>query len=302
MKELLVISGKGGTGKTSVVAALATLAENKLLADCDVDASNLHLILDPRIRYQEDFSGGKAARIDPAACVACGKCWEVCRYDAVRVVDVEGEKSYRIDPLACEGCGVCPCFCPSAAIVFEPVVNGQWFVSDTRHGTLVHARLSAGGENSGKLVSLIRQQARRIAEEQHLNLVIADGSPGIGCPVIASLSGADWALAVAEPTRAGIHDFRRIADLAAHFSVPVALCINKWDLNPELTKCLEQEALQRQIVVVGKVRYDPAFTQAQRRGISVVECDGEPAGEDLRALWQNLKPLVTEDKLTLNIL
>jgi len=302
MKELVVISGKGGTGKTSVVAALAALAENKLLADCDVDAANLHLVLKPRIRQREDFSGGKCARIDPVACTVCGKCWEVCRYDAVRMTDVGGEKTFRIDPLACEGCGVCAHFCPTGAMVFEPVVNGQWFVSDTRHGPLIHARLSAGGENSGRLVTLIRQQARRIAEDQNLGLVIVDGSPGIGCPVIASLTGADLALVVTEPTLAGIHDFGRITALTNHFSVPVVLCINKWDLNPELTQRLEQEAHQRQISVVGRVRYSPAFTQAQRSGISVVEYDGEPAGEDLWALWQNLKPFVIEEELTLKLL
>ena len=297
-----MISGKGGTGKTSVVGALAALAENKLLADCDVDAANLHLILQPRIRQREDFSGGKRARIAPAACTACGQCLEVCRYDAVRVVDTGGEKTFRVDLLACEGCGVCARFCPTGAIVFEPVVNGQWFVSDTRHGPLVHARLSAGGENSGKLVTLIRQQARRLAEDQNLNLVIADGSRGIGCPVIASLTGADLALVVTEPTLAGVHDFGRITALAGHFSVPAVLCINKWDLNPELAKRLEQEAYQRQIGVVGRIQYSPVFTQAQRRGVSVVECDGETAGGDLRTLWQNLKPLVTEDELTLKVL
>jgi MinD superfamily P-loop ATPase len=302
MKELVVISGKGGTGKTSVVAALAALAENKLLADCDVDAANLHLILTPHIRQREDFSGGKCARVTSAICTACGECWEVCRYDAVRVAEAEGEKTFRVDPLVCEGCGVCAHFCPTGAMVFEPVVNGQWFVSDTRHGTLVHARLSAGGENSGRLVTLIRQQARRIAEDQHLALMILDGSPGIGCPVIASLTGADLALVVTEPTLAGIHDFGRIVALSAHLSVPVVLCINKWDLNPELTQHLEQEAAQRQISVVGKVRYSPAFTQAQRNGISVVEYNKELAGEDLRALWQNLKPLVTEEELTLKLL
>ena len=302
MKELVVISGKGGTGKTSVVGSLAALAEYKLLADCDVDAANLHLILKPRIRQREDFSGGKRARIDPAGCTVCGQCLEVCRYDAVRVVDTGGEKSFRVDPLACEGCGVCAHFCPTGAMVFEPVVNGQWFVSDTRHGPLVHARLSAGGENSGKLVTLIRQQARRLAEDQNLNLVIADGPPGIGCPVIASLTGADLALVVTEPTLAGVHDFGRIADLAAHFSVPVALCINKWDLNIELAKRLEQEADQRQIIVVGRMRYDPVFTQAQRRGVSVVECDGKGAGGDLRTLWQNLQPLVTEDELSFKVM
>ena len=301
MKELVVISGKGGTGKTSVVASLAALAEHKLLADCDVDAANLHLVLNPRIQEREDFSGGKRAWIAPAACTACGKCLEVCRYDAVRAVVTEEGETFRVDPLACEGCGVCAHFCPTGAIVFEPVVNGQWFVSDTRHGLLVHARMSAGGENSGKLVTLIRQQARRLAGERNLDLVIADGSPGIGCAVIASLSGADLALVVTEPTLAGAHDFGRIADLAAHFEVPVVLCINKWDLNPALTTRLEKEAQERRIEVVGRVRYSPVFTRAQRRGLSVVECDGETVGADLRLLWQKLKPLVTTDELTLNL-
>ena len=311
MKELVVLSGKGGTGKTSVVAALATLAERKLLADCDVDAANLHLILDPTVRQREEFSGGKKARIASAACDGCGRCREVCRYDAVKVTEQQGESVFRIDALACEGCGVCAWSCPAEAIAFEPAVSGQWFVSDTRHGPMVHARLGAAAENSGKLVTLIRQQARRLAESEDLDLVIIDGSPGLGCQVIASLAGADLALLVAEPTLAGLHDFGRIAELAAHFKVPVVLFINKWDLNPGLSARLKREAQQRWIGVVGKARYSPVFTRAQRRGLSVVECQEECEGEsgdesemaaaadDLRTLWQNLEPLVTEDRLTL---
>lgn len=183
MREVVVISGKGGTGKTSVTAALAVLAERKLLADCDVDGANLHLVLDARTRQAEDFSGGKRARIEPEVCQGCGHCLEVCRFGAVRAVEGEEKQIFHIEPLACEGCGVCAWSCPNGAIAFEPVVNGQWFVSDTRHGTLVHARLNPGGENSGKLVTLIRQQARQLAELRDIELLIADGSPGVGCQV-----------------------------------------------------------------------------------------------------------------------
>ena len=295
MKELVTISGKGGTGKTSVVAALAALAENKLMVDCDVDAANLHLLLEPQIRQREPFSGGKQAWIDPDRCSACGECGELCRYGAIR----NAEDIWSVDPLACEGCGVCAWFCPVEAICFEPVINGEWFTSDTRHGMLIHARLQAGGENSGKLVTLLRQRAREWAELWGLELIIADGSPGVGCQVIASLSGADLALVVSEPTLSGIHDFGRIADLAAHFTVPAVLCINKWDLNSEMTTRLEEEAKQRGIEVVGQVRYDSAFIRAQRLGLSLVECDGEPAAEDLKALWKNIQFLVVDGKTTL---
>jgi MinD superfamily P-loop ATPase len=295
VKELVTISGKGGTGKTSVVAALATLAKEKLLVDCDVDAANLHLLLEPQIKQRESFSGGKQAQIDPDRCSACGQCGELCRYGAIR----NSEEIWSVDPLACEGCGVCAWFCPADAIRFESVINGEWFTSDTRHGTLIHARLQAGGENSGRLVTLLRQRARELAELLGLELIIADGSPGVGCQVIASLSGADLALVVSEPTLSGIHDFGRIADLAAHFTVPAVLCINKWDINPKMTTRLEEEAERRGIQVVGRVRYDSAFTRAQRRGLSLIECDGEPAAEDLKGLWKNIQLLVVDGETTL---
>jgi len=230
-------------------------------------------------------------------CSACGRCSELCRYGAIR----HTEDVWSVDPLACEGCGVCAWFCPADAIRFEPVINGELFTSDTRHGRLIHARLQAGGENSGKLVTLLRQRARELAELLGLELIIADGSPGVGCQVIASLSGADLALVVSEPTPSGVHDFGRIADLAGHFTVPVVLCINKWDINPEMTSRLEEEAEQRGIEVVGRVRYDSAFTRAQRRGLSLVECDGEPAAEDLKALWEHIRPLIVDGKKTLTV-
>jgi len=298
VKELVVISGKGGTGKTSVVAALATLAEHKILADCDVDASNLHLVLEPRVLREEVFSGSKGARIDPDRCTGCGKCYDLCRFESIRRRPTDGGgAAYEVDPLACEGCGVCVRFCPEEAISFEPLNNGRWYVSETRHGPMVHARLDAGGENSGKLVTLIRQRARQLGMERGLSLLLVDGSPGVGCPVIASLSGSDMALLVSEPTVAGRHDFLRVAELAAHFGVSAVLCVNKWDLNPEISASLEEEARARGIEPIGRIRYSPVFTQAQRRGVSILECEDAGVSEDVTALWEQLRPLVSDGEL-----
>jgi MinD superfamily P-loop ATPase len=294
VKELVVISGKGGTGKTSVTAALATLATDKLLADCDVDAANLHLVLEPQIKREELFSGGSGAQINADACSNCGRCLELCRFEAIEAPTAASGGTYRVDPMACEGCGVCARFCPEQAITCEPVNNGRWFISQTRHGLMVHARLNAGGENSGKLVTLIRQRARQLAMEQGLSLLIVDGSPGVGCPVIASLSGSDLALIVSEPTVAGRHDFLRVAELAAHFHVPALLCVNKWDLNAELADTLEQAARERGIVPVGRIRYSAEFTRAQRRALSILESGAGDVAEDLRALWENVQPRVRE--------
>ena len=290
-KELVVISGKGGTGKTSIVAAFATLAEGAVLADCDVDAADLHLVLEPRVRHREDFSGGKDARIDPEACTGCGTCEEVCRFDAVHCEesgDGRVKGTFRIDPIACEGCGVCAWFCPESAIAYEDAVKGEWFVSDTRRGPMVHARLGIAEENSGKLVTLVRQRSRELAEDQGLGLVIIDGSPGIGCPVIASVTGCDLALVVTEPTLSGAHDFGRVADLTAHFGIPTAVCVNKWDLSPDMTGRIEEGARQRGVAVVGRVRYDPAVTRAQSVKASVVEYTGGAVSQDIRALWRHV--------------
>ena len=306
MKELVVVSGKGGTGKTSVVAALAVQARRLVVADCDVDASNLHLVLQPSVRQRHDFSGGKVARIVPDLCTGCGTCEEVCRYDAVtrQPAGAHGEEvAFAIQSLACEGCGVCAWLCPAGAIPFEPVVNGEWYVSDSRVGTLLHARLGAGAENSGKLVTLIRRRARALAGEELADLLLVDGPPGIGCPVIASLSGADVALIVAEPTAAGYSDFERIADLASHFGVPAALCINKCDLDGQVAERLVAAADERQISCLGHVRYDRIFGRAQRQQRAVVELDdGGGAADDLRALWENLQPLLAETERALPVL
>jgi MinD superfamily P-loop ATPase len=301
MKELVVISGKGGTGKTSIVAAFATLADHAVLADCDVDAADLHLVLEPRIVRRETFSGGARARIVPERCTACGKCAEVCRVDAVSWREgAEGERAkvYRIDPIACEGCGVCAWFCPEDAIDFAPAVNGEWFVSETRAGPMVHAKLGVAEENSGKLVSLVREQARKTAASQERDLVLIDGSPGIGCPVIASITGVDLALVVAEPTLSGLHDLERVSDLTGHFRVETLICINKWDINEDLTSEIETWARRRGLKLAGKVRYDPAVTEAQIRRQSVAEYAMDGVTADVRRVWANVLKALRSQNVT----
>ena len=295
MKELVIVSGKGGTGKTSVVASFAALAESKVLADCDVDAADLHLVLEPTIISQEDFSGGSSARIDPEKCSACGKCQDVCRFEAISCTGPasEGvEKTYLVDPIACEGCGVCALVCPTEAVIFEPVVNGQWYICQTRHGPLVHAKLGIAEENSGKLVTLVRNQAKKIAEEQGLNLVIIDGSPGIGCPVIASITGADVVLVVTEPTLSGQHDLERVSQLTRHFGIKTLVSVNKWDLNEELTAQIEDQARTSGVTVVRRVQYDQAITHAQVNGLSVVEYSKNGAANDMKELWTQVSGIL----------
>ncbi|MFC1509242.1 ATP-binding protein [Candidatus Omnitrophota bacterium] len=289
MKELTVISGKGGTGKTTIVASFAVLAQDSVLADCDVDAADLHLILKPNIRRREDFSGGSVARIKPGHCTACGKCEELCLFDAV-FFDGPGNgtypKTYRIDPVFCEGCGVCAWFCAENAIEFKPAVNGQWFISETRCGPMVHARLGIAEENSGKLVTIVRNAARKIAEHEKLKMVIVDGSPGIGCPVIASVTGADYVLAVTEPTLSGLHDLERVIELAEFFSIPIGVAINKSDINEFMTLTITEKMQSKNIDVLGKIRYDNAVTTAMVHGKSVVEFDSSPVAGDIESLWK----------------
>ena len=285
MKELVVISGKGGTGKTSLVASLAALAEKPVLADCDVDAADLHLLLIPKVKKAENFTGGKRARILPEKCSGCGKCFELCRFDAV-IKDVNGR--YAVDSIACEGCGVCSHFCPEKAVEFKAAVNGKWFESDTRYGPMVHARLGIAEENSGKLVALVRNQAKMIAEKGKHSYIIVDGPPGIGCPVIASVTGCDAVLIVTEPTVSGEHDLKRVAELVGHFGIPAYLCINRFDINPGVSGRIEEEAGAMGIAVVGKIRYDRAVTEAQIKGLPVVALQNAPAAEDIRKTWDNI--------------
>jgi len=282
MKEIVVLSGKGGTGKTSLTAALAHLATNNVLCDADVDAADLHLLAAPDVRQQHDFTGGGVATIDREKCSECGSCRELCRFDAI------GE-DLKVDAISCEGCGVCVDLCPEQAIDFPVKTCGQWFVSDTRFGAMVHARLGIAEENSGKLVTLVRREAKKVAEANDLDLIITDGPPGVGCPVIASAGGATALLVVTEPTVSGIHDMERVLELAAHFHVPAMLCINKHDLNAGQTAAIEQLAKVRQIPIAGKVPFDPLFTAAMVRGKTIFEYGGNGAlGKVVRKLWENI--------------
>ena len=291
MRELVVISGKGGTGKTSIVASFAALAEKAVLADCDVDASDLHLVLGPRIISRNRFSGGSRARIMSGHCTACGKCEEICRFDAI-FYDGPGNgrmgKTFRVDPIACEGCGVCAWFCDENAIEFAPADNGEWFISDTRRGPMVHAKLGIAEENSGKLVSLVRTEAKRLAAERKLDLLIIDGSPGIGCPVIASITGTDLVLVVTEPTLSGLHDLGRVTRLTRHFGIKTLVCVNKWDLNAELATRIEMDAREIGVEAVGRIGYDPAVTEAQVHKQALVEYTEAGAAADIKKLWSQV--------------
>ncbi len=295
MKELVCISGKGGTGKTSLVASFAAMAENIVLADCDVDAPDLHLVLKPDVLRTEDFKGGKRARIEQEKCNECGKCIELCRFHAIIENNRSGSQSahnFRVDPIACEGCGICAHFCPQNAIKFEEVVNGKWFISQTRYGPMVHAALGIAEENSGKLVSLVKTQARTIGEEKGLDLILIDGSPGIGCPVIASLSGADLVLIVTEPTLSGFHDLDRVAALAEHFRIPVAVCLNKADINLSLSEKIEEWCGNKGIKMIGRIPYDQDFTSAQIKGESLVEFSNGRASHAVKNVWEEVDKIL----------
>ncbi len=266
--EIVVISGKGGTGKTSLTAAFAMLAENCVVADCDVDAANLHLILEPEVLEKHEFWSGNYAVIRDDDCTQCGTCAEYCRFDAVIRVESGG---FWIDETACEGCGVCVHFCPEDAIDFPQRLCGEWMVSRTRAGVMVHARLGIAAENSGKLVATVRNKAKEIASRDNIPLILIDGPPGIGCPVISSITGTHLVLVVVEPTVSGLHDMERVLALARHFKIPAAVCLNKWDLNPDAARAIEAKANDEDVPVIGKIPYDPVFTRLQIEKKSIVE-------------------------------
>ena len=280
MKEIVVLSGKGGTGKTSLVASFAALAKDKVLADCDVDAADLHLLLKPSIKEENEFWSGQVAVIDKKKCTECGLCWEVCRFEAI--------KNLEVDPVSCEGCSFCYHVCPAEAIVMKENLSGHWFLSGTHYGPLVHARLGIAQENSGKLVAVVRQKARQIAEDNDIDCVITDGPPGIGCAVISSLSGANLALLVTEPTLSGIHDLERIIGVCDHFGMPAVICINKYDINELNSDKIESYCLAHGVEVVAKLPFDNVVTEALIKGLPVVEYSQSMVAQQIRALWQRI--------------
>ena len=292
MREILVVSGKGGTGKTSITAALAAHLENSVLADCDVDAADLHLVLTPNIRQTTNFVSGHEAQIRPEDCTGCLQCQRACRFDAIKR---DGEGSVYIDAIACEGCGVCAWICPVRAVDFDESVCGQWFFSNTRFGPMIHAKLKAGAENSGKLVSEVRFRAKFAAQELGADTILIDGPPGIGCPVIAAMTGVDYVLIVTEPTLSGMHDMERVAELAGHFKAKTLLCINKYDINSEITDKIEENAEKNNIPVIGKIPYDKAVTRAQIAKKTITELGESAAQKALMQLWRELNKQISEE-------
>jgi MinD superfamily P-loop ATPase len=290
MKQIVVISGKGGTGKTVMSACFAVLARNAVLADVDVDAANLHLLLRPQIRERHVFRSGRKARIKAGKCTGCGICPPLCRFEALIE---DKERKVAVDTLSCEGCGVCFQVCPEQAVEMEAQVAGEWYVSETKYGPFVHARLGIAEENSGKLVTEVRKKARQIAESEKRDLVIMDGAPGIGCPVIASLTGTDLALVVTEPTPSGYHDMERIIGLARHFKIRAACCINKFDLNHENSGRIESWCREQSIAVVGKIPFDMAVPESVVQGIPYLEYRSNSSADDIRRMWSALMELIS---------
>lgn len=288
MREIIIISGKGGTGKTSLTGAFAHLAADKIICDLDVDAPDLHLLLQPHKDRLEEFFSGNEARIDPERCDGCGLCASLCHFDAIR----ENGAGYAVDPLRCEGCKVCVAFCPSEAIDFPQRHCGQWYVSSTRFGPLVHAQLFPGEENSGRLVMVLKQQARELAAARGADLVLFDGAPGIGCPVISSLSGAHLAVAVTEPTPSGRHDLERVAELCGHFRIPVAVIINKYDLNMDETAAIEALCQRGGHPVIARLPFDQVVTQAMIQGLVVTELPETDVSRALRQAWTRIRELI----------
>jgi len=278
MKEIVILSGKGGTGKTSIVACFASLARSKVLADCDVDAADLHLLLKPNIEEEKEFWSGRVAFIDQEKCTECGLCQELCRFGAIT--------DFEADPVSCEGCGFCYQVCPVDAITMKDSMSGHSFISQTKYGYLCHARLGIAQENSGKLVALVRQNAKLIAEREDLDYIITDGPPGIGCPVISSLSGASLALLVTEPTLSGIHDLERVIGVCRHFGVPVSVCVNKYDLNEDNTNAIESYCDREGTEVAARISFDNVMTEAIVQGLPVVEYADGKVTQQIRELWQ----------------
>jgi len=282
LKQIAVVSGKGGTGKTTITASFAALAHDIVIADCDVDAPDLHLLLHPQIIETQEFKGSKLAVIGKTKCVECGLCRESCRFDAI-------DKDFQVDPFLCEGCGVCAVVCPEEAISLKERISGYAFISKTKYGTISHARLNPGEANSGKLVTLVRHNARQIAEKENRGLILIDGPPGIGCPVIASLSGVDVGFAVAEPTMSGIHDLERALQLLKHFHVTPFVCINMYDINVNNTERIVKFCEKNKVEVAGKIPFDTIVTEAMVAGETVVEYSPDSrVSQEIKTAWKRV--------------
>ena len=294
MKEIVIISGKGGTGKTSLTGAFAYLGGREVVtADCDVDAADLHLLLQPNFHQSKDFYSGELAEIDQSLCNQCGRCEEVCRFDAVKFQN----DCFRIDQLSCEGCGYCARVCPTAAIRMSENNVGEWYISTTKTGgTMVHARLGIGAENSGKLVTKVKNEARQLAEEKGLQFVLVDGSPGVGCPVVSSLSGAHFVILVTEPTVSGLHDLKRVNQLVKKFGLLTGCIINKADLNGQLTAEIKNYLIEEGITHIVDLPYDDVFTAAMINGQTIVEYSPESMGSIIGACWETIKQITIRGK------
>ena len=287
MSSILFLSGKGGTGKTSLAGAFAALAEEKILADCDVDAANLHLLLNPSVLAEGEFEGSKLAVKDADRCTACGKCRDVCRFHAI-------DESLEIDSFLCEGCGACAFACPVDAITLSPRVSGHWMTAETRLGPLASAELEPGEETSGKLVMHVKGKAQELRSELGIEQLVVDGAPGIGCPVIASVSGVDAVILVTEPSLSGLHDLERALGVVNHFHIPAYLVINKADLSPELTEKTKAFALRNDLPLLGEIPFDPAVTEAMIEGRSVVEDGAGPACDAMKGIFERFEVVVSE--------
>lgn len=290
MKEIVVISGKGGTGKTSITASFAYLGGKDLVvADCDVDAADMHLLLQPDFAKSEDFYSGEIAEIDQDKCTKCGKCADICRFNAIPV----NNDQYVVQPLDCEGCGYCARVCPEDAITNESQNVGNWYISNTKAGnTMVHARLGIGADNSGKLVAKVKNEAKQIAKENNKNYIIIDGSPGIGCPVISSLSGAGFVVLVTEPTVAGLHDLKRVYKLVKKFNIKAGCIINKSDLNLQVSNEIEDFLKEENIIHISSLPYDETFTAAMTLGQTIVEYGESNLKEIIEESWEKVIQIV----------
>jgi MinD superfamily P-loop ATPase len=281
IKQLAIVSGKGGTGKTTIAAAFAALAKNKVMVDCDVDAADLHLLLQPKILMQEKYFGGRTPQVDLEKCTQCSLCMEICRFNAI--------DNGMVNRIACEGCGFCIHICPEDAIIMTEAFSGDWFVSETPYGPFIHARLGIGEENSGKLVTVVRKKAVEIAKEKNLSLILIDGPPGIGCPVTASLTGVNLILAITEPTLSGIHDLERILKLSDHFKIPSMVCINKFDINLENAQQISSYCENNGSRLVGQIPYEPKVVEAlvNRKTVMDYPCNG--VQEIVSKIWDEVE-------------